>query len=291
MIGLLIMQVLRAPAAASDRGRRCRRRSARAGAADSGAERARRGHLPPLPRRRDAFEVVGTPQTVATAIRCVRKGGVVTLVGNLTPEVVMPLQEVVSPASSRCSARARRAASIPMHRADGHAARSTSAADQRRSRRSRRAAWFERLHRADEGLMKVVSRNRDDDLFDLTGQGRARHRREPRARPDFARALARAGADLASPAGRSSRCATVAAEIEALGRRAIPLELDVRDEGSIRRAVDAAHAAFGQDRHPGQQRRLQRAQAGLDVTWDDWNSCSTRTCAAPSSWPRRSRGT
>jgi L-iditol 2-dehydrogenase len=43
-----------------------------------------------------AFEVVGYRETVLTAIRSVRKGGTVTLVGNLTPMVDLPLQEVVS---------------------------------------------------------------------------------------------------------------------------------------------------------------------------------------------------
>jgi L-iditol 2-dehydrogenase len=43
-----------------------------------------------------AFEVVGYRETVLTAIRSVRKGGTITLVGNLTPMVDLPLQEVVS---------------------------------------------------------------------------------------------------------------------------------------------------------------------------------------------------
>ena len=43
-----------------------------------------------------AFEVVGASVTVAMAIDCVRKGACVTLVGNLSPEVTMPLQKVVT---------------------------------------------------------------------------------------------------------------------------------------------------------------------------------------------------
>ena len=57
------------------------------------------------------FEVVGFRETVLTAVRSVRKGGAVTLVGNLAPSVELPLQEIVS-RHSLCSAPARRAESI-----------------------------------------------------------------------------------------------------------------------------------------------------------------------------------
>ncbi len=43
-----------------------------------------------------AFEVVGISATVGTAVNAVRRGGTVTLVGNLAPEVVLPLQSVVT---------------------------------------------------------------------------------------------------------------------------------------------------------------------------------------------------
>jgi L-iditol 2-dehydrogenase len=42
------------------------------------------------------FEAVGRGETVAAAIDCVRKGGKVTLIGNIAPEVSMPLQKVVT---------------------------------------------------------------------------------------------------------------------------------------------------------------------------------------------------
>ena len=42
------------------------------------------------------FEAVGNNETVATAIDSVRKGGTVTLIGNVAPEVTLPLQKVVS---------------------------------------------------------------------------------------------------------------------------------------------------------------------------------------------------
>lgn len=43
-----------------------------------------------------AFEAVGRNETVAAAIDSVRKGGSVTLVGNTSPEVTLPLQKVVT---------------------------------------------------------------------------------------------------------------------------------------------------------------------------------------------------
>lgn len=43
-----------------------------------------------------AVEVVGTTEAVGTAIAAVRKGGTVTLVGNLSPSVDLPLQSVVT---------------------------------------------------------------------------------------------------------------------------------------------------------------------------------------------------
>jgi L-iditol 2-dehydrogenase len=43
-----------------------------------------------------AFECVGLNATVLSAIHAVRKGGTVTLVGNLTPKTELPLQVVVT---------------------------------------------------------------------------------------------------------------------------------------------------------------------------------------------------
>ena len=43
-----------------------------------------------------SFEVVGHSATVVSAVRSLRKGGTVVLVGNLSPNVELPLQDVVS---------------------------------------------------------------------------------------------------------------------------------------------------------------------------------------------------
>lgn len=61
----------------------------------------------------------------------------------------------------------------------------------------------------------------------------------------IALALANAGADIALGLRDVSAGAAVKAEIEALGRRAVPLQMDVMDLPQAYQAVDAAIAAFG----------------------------------------------
>lgn len=43
-----------------------------------------------------AYEAVGRSETVNVAIDCTQKGGTVTLIGNIQPEVTLPLQKVVT---------------------------------------------------------------------------------------------------------------------------------------------------------------------------------------------------
>src|ERR1700682_1361946 len=62
----------------------------------------------------------------------------------------------------------------------------------------------------------------------------------------FARALARAGADLILTSRKQADLTPFVSEIEALGRKALLLELDVRDQGSIERMAAAAEKAWGQ---------------------------------------------
>ncbi len=103
-----------------------------------------------------AFEVVGLSQTVNTAIEALRKGGSVTLVGNLQPQAELPLQAVVTReiiligtcasageypeclaliASGKINVTAFISATPPL--AEG-------------------AQWFARLHAGEPGLMKVL---------------------------------------------------------------------------------------------------------------------------------------
>ena len=87
----------------------------------------------------------------------------------------------------------------------------------------------------------------------------------------FARALARAGADLVVTARKKEDTEAFAEEIRALGRRAASLSLDVRDEASIRRLGDEAPAALGKIDILVNNAGCNVRKPALDVTWDDWN--------------------
>lgn len=103
-----------------------------------------------------AFEAVGATVPIRTAIAATRKGGSVTLIGNVSPTVELPLQEIVTRQISllgSCAVAgeyarvielmaagkldARRLVSAVAPLADGH-------------------AWFERLYAREPGLLKVV---------------------------------------------------------------------------------------------------------------------------------------
>ena len=78
----------------------------------------------------------------------------------------------------------------------------------------------------------------------------------------FANALARAGADVAVTSRTPRTCATPVPRSRRWGAAPCRSRSTSATSRSIRRAVDAAHAGAGADRHPRQQRRLQRPQAG-----------------------------
>ena len=108
-------------------------------------------------------------------------------------------------------------------------------------------------------------------VFDLTGKVAIVTGASRGLGQTFARALARAGADLVVTSRTLDSLKTFQIEIEALGRRVVPLELDVRDEASIRRMVsDAASACDHIDILVNNAGCNVRKKA-VDVTWDDWN--------------------
>jgi NAD(P)-dependent dehydrogenase (short-subunit alcohol dehydrogenase family) len=87
----------------------------------------------------------------------------------------------------------------------------------------------------------------------------------------FARALARAGADVAVTSRDARHLRDTCAEIEAMGRRAVPIALEVRDEQSIQRMVRDAHDAFGRIDILVNNAGCNVRKPAADVTWDDWN--------------------
>jgi gluconate 5-dehydrogenase len=87
----------------------------------------------------------------------------------------------------------------------------------------------------------------------------------------FARALARAGADLIITSRDSGTLKSFQAEIQSLGRHALPLPLDVRSLESIQQMVAAAIAHFGKIDILVNNAGCNVRKPALDVTWDDWN--------------------
>ena len=108
-------------------------------------------------------------------------------------------------------------------------------------------------------------------LFDLTGQVALITGASRGLGQYFARALAGAGADLILTSRRKNDLLPFIAEIEALGRRAIPLALDVRDQQSIHAMADAAEAAYGRIDILVNNAGCNVRKPAFDVTWDDWN--------------------
>lgn len=103
-----------------------------------------------------ACEVVGAAATVRTAVESVRRGGAVTLVGNLTPEVPLPLQLVVTrelTLSGTCGSSGEYPACIDLISRGEIDVRPLITAT---ASLEEGAAWFERLYGGEPGLMKVI---------------------------------------------------------------------------------------------------------------------------------------
>jgi L-iditol 2-dehydrogenase len=103
-----------------------------------------------------AFEAVGIPATVKTAIAAVRRGATVTLVGNLSPSAEVPVQAVVTRQlrlQGSCAIAGEYPAALAMIK------RGVVNVDAMRSAvapLAEGAVWFDRLYRKERGLMKVI---------------------------------------------------------------------------------------------------------------------------------------
>lgn len=110
-----------------------------------------------------------------------------------------------------------------------------------------------------------------NSLFDLSGQVAIVTGTSRGLGQYFARALAKAGADLVLTARKRETLTSFAAEIESFGRRAIPIELDVQNQESIERMAAQAEAAFGQIHILVNNAGCNIRKPALEVTWQDWN--------------------
>jgi L-iditol 2-dehydrogenase len=102
------------------------------------------------------LEAVGRTETVTASIDCVRKGGTVTLVGNISPQVTLPLQKVVSrqirlQGSCASSGEYPKAIELLASGAINVTPLITAVAPLDDG-----PSWFERLHSGEPNLLKVV---------------------------------------------------------------------------------------------------------------------------------------
>jgi gluconate 5-dehydrogenase len=112
----------------------------------------------------------------------------------------------------------------------------------------------------------------NDSLFDLSGKVALVTGTSRGLGQYFARALARAGADLAITSRDKNTLSAFASEIQSLGRRTFSAELDVRDHASIERAIQAVEAHFGKIDILVNNAGCNVRKPALEVTWDDWNT-------------------
>jgi NAD(P)-dependent dehydrogenase (short-subunit alcohol dehydrogenase family) len=110
-----------------------------------------------------------------------------------------------------------------------------------------------------------------DSAFDLTGKVAIVTGASRGLGQTFARALARAGADLVITSRTVDTLTPFRKEVESMGRRAVPLELDVRDETSIRQMVADAAKAFDRLDILVNNAGCNVRKKAVEITWDDWN--------------------
>lgn len=103
-----------------------------------------------------AIEAVGATAPVQTAIACLRKGGALTLVGNITPKIELPLQAVVTRELTllgSCASQGEYPACLEL------LARGAIQVEPLISARiplAEAPLWFDRLYAREPGLLKVL---------------------------------------------------------------------------------------------------------------------------------------
>jgi gluconate 5-dehydrogenase len=112
----------------------------------------------------------------------------------------------------------------------------------------------------------------DGSLFDLSGKVALVTGTSRGLGQYFARALARAGADVAITSRDKNTLSAFAGEIQALGRKTFSADLDVRDYSSIQQAVAAIETNFGKIDILVNNAGCNIRKPALDVSWDDWNT-------------------
>jgi L-iditol 2-dehydrogenase len=102
------------------------------------------------------LEAVGRAETVVASIECVRRGGTVALIGNIQPEVPLPLQRVVTREirlQGSCASAGEYSEAI---RLMSHGAITVKPLISAMSSLEQASDWFRRLYNHEAGLLKVV---------------------------------------------------------------------------------------------------------------------------------------
>lgn len=110
-----------------------------------------------------------------------------------------------------------------------------------------------------------------ENLFNLTGQTAVVTGASRGLGQYFARALARAGADLILTSRRSAEIAPFAEQMRALGRSVVTFDLDVRDQASILRFGQSVDGLGSQVHILVNNAGCNVRKPALEVTWEDWN--------------------
>jgi len=111
----------------------------------------------------------------------------------------------------------------------------------------------------------------ESKLFDLTGKVAIVTGTSRGLGQFFARALARAGADLVITSRNPDTLRPFQSEIEALGRQALPLALDVRNYESIQKMVQCAVDHYCKIDILVNNAGCNVRKPALEVSWEDWN--------------------
>jgi L-iditol 2-dehydrogenase len=105
-----------------------------------------------------AIEAVGHPDSVNASIESVRKGGTVVLVGNIAPEVTLPLQRVVTRQirlQGSCASAGEYPRAMELLASGAIHVKNLITAT---APLAEGPLWFERLHAREPNLMKVILR-------------------------------------------------------------------------------------------------------------------------------------
>lgn len=124
---------------------------------------------------------------------------------------------------------------------------------------------------SDESDPAAINKMKIENPFDLTSKVAVVTGASRGLGQFFGRALASAGADLVITSRRLSDLTAFRDEVEALGRRVLPLELDVRDAESIPATAELACRHFGKIDILINNAGCNVRKAALDVTPADWD--------------------